>query len=82
MMMAQGGPINYLDPEEAHLIEAREGYGLSHAWEAWKNARSNDNGHRGRNPASRTRSDDAISSPNGASRRQHHGERCFNRSLS
>ncbi len=34
--MAIGGPINYLDPEEARLIEAREGYGLARAWEAWK----------------------------------------------
>lgn len=36
MLMTQGGPINYLDPEEARLIEAREGYGLGRAWEAWK----------------------------------------------
>jgi ribulose-5-phosphate 4-epimerase/fuculose-1-phosphate aldolase len=36
MIMAQGGPINYLDPEEARLIEAREGYGLGRAWKAWK----------------------------------------------
>ena len=36
MAMAQGGAINYLDPEEARLIEAREGYGASRAWEAWK----------------------------------------------
>jgi hypothetical protein len=36
MAMAQGGPINYLDPEEARLIEAREGYGLARAWSAWK----------------------------------------------
>ena len=34
--MAIGGPISYLDPEEARLIEAREGYGLARAWEAWK----------------------------------------------
>ena len=34
--MAIGGPITYLDPEEARLIEAREGYGLGRAWEAWK----------------------------------------------
>lgn len=34
--IALGGPINYLDPEEARLIEAREGYGLGRAWEAWK----------------------------------------------
>ena len=31
-----GGEINFLDPEEARLIEAREGYGLARAWEAWK----------------------------------------------
>ena len=38
MTLAQGGggTINYLDPEEARLIEAREGYGLNRAWEAWK----------------------------------------------
>ena len=36
MIMAQGGPINYLHPEEARLIEAREGYGLGRAWKAWK----------------------------------------------
>jgi HCOMODA/2-hydroxy-3-carboxy-muconic semialdehyde decarboxylase len=38
MALAQGGggTINFLDPEEARLIEAREGYGLSRAWEAWK----------------------------------------------
>ena len=36
MIMTQGGPINFLDPEEARLIEAREGYGLGRAWEAWK----------------------------------------------
>lgn len=36
MIMAQGGPINFLDPEEARLIEAREGYGLGRSWEAWK----------------------------------------------
>ena len=36
MIMAQGGPIKYLDPEEARLIEAREGYGLGRAWKAWK----------------------------------------------
>jgi ribulose-5-phosphate 4-epimerase/fuculose-1-phosphate aldolase len=35
-MMSGGGPINFLDPEEARLIEAREGYGLGRAWEAWK----------------------------------------------
>ena len=36
MMMTRGGPIKFLDPEEARLIEAREGYGLNRAWEAWK----------------------------------------------
>ena len=34
--LALGGPISYLDAEEARLIEAREGYGLARAWEAWK----------------------------------------------
>jgi HCOMODA/2-hydroxy-3-carboxy-muconic semialdehyde decarboxylase len=34
--MALGGPITYLDPEEARRIDAREGYGVSRAWEAWK----------------------------------------------
>jgi hypothetical protein len=33
--LALGAPITYLDPEEARLIEAREGYGLARAWEAW-----------------------------------------------
>ena len=36
MALAPGGKVNYLDPEEARLIEAREGYGLGRAWEAWK----------------------------------------------
>ena len=36
MIMTQGGPIKYLDPEEVRLIEAREGYGLGRAWRAWK----------------------------------------------
>ncbi len=36
MIITQGGPINFLDPEEARLIEAREGYGLGRAWKAWK----------------------------------------------
>jgi ribulose-5-phosphate 4-epimerase/fuculose-1-phosphate aldolase len=36
MLMTGGGSINYLDPEEARLIEAREGYGLGRAWKAWK----------------------------------------------
>jgi HCOMODA/2-hydroxy-3-carboxy-muconic semialdehyde decarboxylase len=36
LAMAGGGPVRYLDPEEARLIEAREGYGLGRAWEAWK----------------------------------------------
>jgi len=34
--MALGGPLTYLDPEEARLIEEREGFGLARAWEAWK----------------------------------------------
>lgn len=33
---ALGGPVTYLDPEEARKIEDREGYGLARAWEAWK----------------------------------------------
>jgi ribulose-5-phosphate 4-epimerase/fuculose-1-phosphate aldolase len=33
---ALGGPVTYLDPEEARRIEEREGYGLARAWEAWK----------------------------------------------
>jgi len=38
MALAQGGggTINFLEPEEARLIEEREGYGLGRAWEAWK----------------------------------------------
>jgi ribulose-5-phosphate 4-epimerase/fuculose-1-phosphate aldolase len=36
MQLAHGGQIKYLDPEEARLINAREGYGLQRAWEAWK----------------------------------------------
>jgi ribulose-5-phosphate 4-epimerase/fuculose-1-phosphate aldolase len=36
MALAPGGHIKFLDPEEARLIEAREGYGLGRAWEAWK----------------------------------------------
>ena len=36
MAIAAGKAINFLDPEEARLIEAREGYGLGRAWEAWK----------------------------------------------
>lgn len=34
--MALGGPIKYLNPEEARLIDAREGYGLARQWLAWK----------------------------------------------
>jgi HCOMODA/2-hydroxy-3-carboxy-muconic semialdehyde decarboxylase len=34
--MALGGPLTYLDPEEARQIEDREGFGLVRAWEAWK----------------------------------------------
>jgi len=33
---ALGGPVTFLDPEEARKIEEREGYGLARAWEAWK----------------------------------------------
>jgi len=33
---ALGTAVTYLDPEEARKIEAREGYGLGRAWEAWK----------------------------------------------
>jgi ribulose-5-phosphate 4-epimerase/fuculose-1-phosphate aldolase len=33
---ALGGPVTYLDPDEAKKIEEREGYGLGRAWEAWK----------------------------------------------
>ena len=36
MTICPAGPIKFLDPEEARLIEAREGYGLGRAWEAWK----------------------------------------------
>ena len=36
MLLTQGGPVNYLAPEEVRLIEAREGYGLGRAWKAWK----------------------------------------------
>lgn len=36
MAISPNGPISFLDPEEARLIEAREGYGLGRAWEAWK----------------------------------------------
>ncbi len=36
LAIAGGGAIHYLDPEEARLIEAREGYGASRAWQAWK----------------------------------------------
>ena len=36
MLMAQGGPINFLDAGEVRLIESREGYGLGRAWKAWK----------------------------------------------
>jgi ribulose-5-phosphate 4-epimerase/fuculose-1-phosphate aldolase len=35
-LLSGGGAINFLDPEEARLIEAREGYGLGRAWDAWK----------------------------------------------
>jgi HCOMODA/2-hydroxy-3-carboxy-muconic semialdehyde decarboxylase len=33
---ALGGPVTYIDPQEAKKIEDREGYGLGRAWEAWK----------------------------------------------
>jgi ribulose-5-phosphate 4-epimerase/fuculose-1-phosphate aldolase len=33
---ALGTPVTYLEPAEAQKIEAREGYGLGRAWEAWK----------------------------------------------
>jgi hypothetical protein len=33
---ALGGPVTYLDPQEAKKIEEREGYGLGRAWDAWK----------------------------------------------
>jgi HCOMODA/2-hydroxy-3-carboxy-muconic semialdehyde decarboxylase len=33
---ALGGPVTYLDPQEAKKIEEREGYGLARAWDAWK----------------------------------------------
>lgn len=34
--IALGGPLSYLENEEARLIEEREGYGLARQWEAWK----------------------------------------------
>ncbi len=34
--MKMGTPITYLAPEEARLIEAREGHGLARTWEGWK----------------------------------------------
>ena len=34
--MALGGNVTYLDPEEAHLILAREDAGLERSWELWK----------------------------------------------
>ena len=34
--MRMGAPITYMDPEEARLIEAREGHGLARTWEGWK----------------------------------------------
>ena len=36
LMTREGGQIVFLDPEEARLIEARDGYGLGRAWEAWR----------------------------------------------
>jgi HCOMODA/2-hydroxy-3-carboxy-muconic semialdehyde decarboxylase len=34
--MKMGAPINYMDIEEAKLIEAREGHGLARTWDGWK----------------------------------------------
>jgi len=34
--MSMGGPITYMDDEEARKIEAREGHGLARTWEGWK----------------------------------------------
>jgi len=34
--MKMNTPIIYLAPEEARLIEAREGHGLARTWEGWK----------------------------------------------
>lgn len=34
--MKMNAPINYMDLEEARLIEAREGHGLARTWEGWK----------------------------------------------
>ncbi|HUL87238.1 MAG TPA: class II aldolase/adducin family protein [Pseudolabrys sp.] len=34
--MSMGGPITYMDPEEARKIEEREGHGLARTWEGWK----------------------------------------------
>ena len=34
--MRMGAPITYMDPEEAHKIEEREGHGLARTWEGWK----------------------------------------------
>lgn len=34
--MGMGAPITYMDPEEAHKIEEREGHGLARTWEGWK----------------------------------------------
>ena len=34
--MRMNVPIDYMDPEEARKIEAREGHGLARTWEGWK----------------------------------------------
>ena len=34
--MSMGTPITYMDLEEAHKIEEREGHGLARTWEGWK----------------------------------------------
>ena len=34
--MSMGGPITYMDPEEARKIEEREGHGLARTWDGWK----------------------------------------------
>jgi len=34
--LQMGGPITYMDDEEARKIEAREGHGLARTWEGWK----------------------------------------------
>jgi hypothetical protein len=34
--MALGGPVTYLDPEEARRAEANVGATISRPWELWK----------------------------------------------